>query len=55
MAQVFDVPLTTTDQSLDRVLGTGMPVALVFLGGSSSSLDETLARLASKYPENCWS
>ena len=49
MAQVFDVPLTTTDQSLDRVLGTGMPVALVFLGNGGSSLDETLARLAAKY------
>src|SRR5437867_3952026 len=33
MAQVFDEPINTTDQSLDRVLAAGLPVALVFLDG----------------------
>jgi thioredoxin 1 len=42
---VFDAPLTTTDQSLDRVLAAGLPVALVFLDGGSG-LDDRLARLA---------
>jgi thioredoxin len=45
MAQVFDTPITSNDQSLDRVLGTGLPVALVFVDGGST-LDETLKRLA---------
>ncbi len=45
MAQVFDTPLNTTDQSLDRVLAAGLPVALVFVDGPSS-LDDTLNRLA---------
>src|SRR5436190_20599960 len=47
MAQVFDTPITTTDASLDRVLGTGLPVELVFLNGGKS-LDETLNSLAAK-------
>ncbi len=45
MPQVFDTPLNTTDQSLDRVLAAGLPVALVFVDGPSG-LDETLNRLA---------
>ncbi len=48
MAQVFDTPLNTTDQSLDRVLAAGLPVALVFVDGPSS-LDETLNRLARQH------
>jgi thioredoxin 1 len=47
MAQVFDTPINTTDQSLDRVLAAGLPVALVFVDGHSA-LDETLNRLASQ-------
>ena len=47
MPQVFDTPITTTDASLDRVLGTGLPVALVFLNGDSG-LDEALKSLAAK-------
>jgi thioredoxin 1 len=45
MAQVFDTPITSNDQSLDRVLAAGLPVALVFLDGGTA-LDETLKRLA---------
>jgi thioredoxin 1 len=48
MPQVFDTPITTTDQSLDRVLAAGLPVALVFVDGASS-LDDTLNRLARQY------
>ena len=47
MPQVFDTPITTTDASLDRVLGAGLPVALVFLNGGKG-LDETLTSLAAK-------
>jgi thioredoxin 1 len=45
MAQVFDAPINTTDQNLDRVLAAGLPVALVFLDGATG-LDESLKRLA---------
>jgi thioredoxin 1 len=47
MPQVFDTPITTTDASLDRVLGAGLPVELVFLNGDKG-LDETLNSLAAK-------
>ena len=47
MPQVFDPPITTTDASLERVLGTGLPVELVFLNGDKA-LDETLNGLAAK-------
>ena len=33
MAHQFDTPIITNDQSIDRVLATGLPVALVFLDG----------------------
>jgi thioredoxin 1 len=45
MAPVFDTPITSNDQSLDRVLAAGLPVALVFVDGGPA-LDETLKRLA---------
>ncbi len=48
MPQVFDTPITTTDQSLSRVLAAGLPVALVFLNGSHG-LDEALSRLARQH------
>ena len=48
MAQVFDTPLNTTDQSLDRVLAAGLPVVLVFIDGANA-LDETLNRLARQH------
>jgi thioredoxin len=44
---VFDSPITTNDQSLDRVLAAGLPVALVFLGSDpSADLVEAMERLA---------
>jgi len=44
----FDEPLNTNDQSLDRVLNAGMPVALLLWNGSplDRSLDETLRQIA---------
>lgn len=33
MAHQFDTPIITNDQSVDRVLATGLPVTLVFLDG----------------------
>ena len=43
----FDTPLHTNDQSIDRVLHTGLPVALVVWRGSlDASLDETLRQIA---------
>ena len=48
MPAVFDTPINTTDQSLDRVLAAGLPVALVFVDGPSG-LDEALNRLASRH------
>jgi thioredoxin 1 len=40
---VFDSPLTTNDQSIDRVLGIGLPVLLIFLDGPApSDLEEAL-------------
>ncbi len=48
MAPVFDTPLNTTDQSLDRVLSAGLPVALVFVDGPSA-IDDTLNRLARQH------
>lgn len=46
----FDTPLTTTDQSLDRVLGAGLPVVLVFTGDKlHPELNNHLANLAKMY------
>jgi len=43
----FDTPLHTNDQSIDRVLHTGLPVALVVWRGTlDGSLDETLRQIA---------
>jgi thioredoxin len=44
MARVFDTPIITSDQSVDRVLAAGLPVVLVFLG--QSPLGEPLKQLA---------
>ncbi len=47
MVAVFDTPIITNDQSIERVLGTGLPLALVFLEGKPSvNLAEALERLA---------
>ncbi len=45
MAQTFTEPINSNDQSLDRVLVAGLPVALVFENGANP-LDEALNRLA---------
>lgn len=44
----FDTPLNTNDQSLDRVLNAGLPVALLLWSGSAldGSVEETLRQLA---------
>ncbi len=43
----FDTPLHTNDQSIDRVLNTGLPVVLVIWRDSlDGSLDETLRQIA---------
>lgn len=44
----FDTPLTTNDQSVDRVLNTGLPVALIVWDGTplDASLDETMRQVA---------
>jgi len=44
-ATTFDTPIHTTDQSLDRVLRAGLPVALFFADGPSP-LDEALNQAA---------
>ncbi|HEX3053033.1 MAG TPA: thioredoxin [Aggregatilineaceae bacterium] len=43
----FDTPLTTNDQSFDRVLHVGLPVALLIENGTTDpSLDEALRAVA---------
>ena len=50
MAAIFDTPLLTSDQSVDRVLNAGLPVELIFLNGVAPySLDQTMKELAKKY------
>jgi len=50
VARTFDTPLITSDQSIDRVLAAGQPVALIFLEGSASpSLEQTMTQLAREY------
>ena len=45
MAHTFTEPINSNDQSLDRVLKAGLPVALVF-EDAANGLDDTLNRLA---------
>lgn len=44
----FDTPLNTNDQSIDRVLNAGMPVALLLWNGHAldRSVEETLRQIA---------
>jgi thioredoxin 1 len=44
----FDTPLNTNDQSIDRVLNSGLPVALVIWNGAGldASLEESLRQVA---------
>ncbi len=47
VARAFDTPIITNDQSIDRVLSAGLPVALVFLDGQpAAGLDQAMDRLA---------
>lgn len=47
MARVFDSPLFSSDQSIDRVLNAGLPVMLVFLSGTAPSpLYDAMKKLA---------
>jgi thioredoxin 1 len=47
LGRAFDTPITTNDQSLDRVLAAGLPVALVFLGDDIPvELEGAMERLA---------
>ena len=44
---MFDAPLVTTDQSIDRVLCVNLPLALVFLDGDPGpELEQAMSRLA---------
>lgn len=45
--QSFDTPITTNDQSIDRVLATGLPIAFIFLDGSEGpGIEEISKKLA---------
>ncbi len=47
MAVSFDTPITTTDQSIDRVLSAGLPVLLVFLNRPvAAAMEQVLDHLA---------
>ncbi len=44
---MFDSPITTNDQGIERVLAAGLPVALVFIDGTAGEdLKVTMERLA---------
>jgi len=46
----FDTPIKTNDQSLDRVLAAGLPVALVFFHEKlPATLNQTMDKIARKY------
>lgn len=50
MVRTYDFPLTTNDQSYERVLNAGLPVALVFLDAApSAQLLDAMNRLAKVY------
>jgi len=49
MPPSYDFPLNSNDQSLDRVLNAGLPVALVFTDNAPSALADTLVRLAKQH------
>ena len=47
MSRIFDTPLKTNDQSLDRVLAAGLPLLLLFVDGPvPAALEQALERLA---------
>jgi thioredoxin 1 len=45
--QTFDTPITTNDQSINRVLGTGLPIAFIFLDDQEGAgIEEVSKKLA---------
>ncbi len=46
--QIFNTPITTNDQSIDRVLATGLPIVFIFLDGSEGSGIEEVASKAAR-------
>ena len=47
LSRIFDFPIISGDQSLDRVLGSGLPSVLVFVDGAPApGLQEAMHRLA---------
>lgn len=53
MVRSYDFPLTTNDQSIDRVLNAGLPVVLIFLDAAPTpALDAAMNRLAKDYAGN---
>jgi len=48
MRRVFDTPIISNDQSIDRVLGAGLPVVLVFLDGKASIALESSMNAAAR-------
>lgn len=50
MARIFDTPIYTGDQSIDRVLNAGFPVVLVFTDGSiPPAMEQVMNRTAKDY------
>ncbi len=50
MAPTFDAPLFSSDQSVERVLNAGLPVALVFVDGQApAALYQSMKTLARQY------
>ena len=48
LVRTFDMPINTGDQSIDRVLGAGLPVVLVFADKLPTALEAEMKRLASQ-------
>jgi thioredoxin 1 len=47
LPRIFDTPIITTDQSIDRVLSAGLPVMLVFVDSPvSNALEQAMQQLA---------
>jgi thioredoxin 1 len=50
LVRTYDFPLTTNDQSIDRVLNAGLPVVLIFLDAAPPpALDAAMNRLAKEH------
>jgi thioredoxin 1 len=50
LARTFDTPITTNDQSIDRVLAAGLPVLFVFMDGREPpALEQAMEKLAREY------